>query len=374
MYVFMLEKATMYRPVLRGVLCALLSVLVHGVLVWLLLWALPYTGGGGAGRRMAQQPPAQRVLHIITPPQEEQKPQFVKTSPDQEEQLPRHADFIGKRSSVESAAEFTPARRSDAPLPSQNGEDRDEIVTFNQRRQEGDLAHDDRAPTPPPAPSGGMQQPDRLDDFEDDAPERVHPDDTLAGGVASVQPQQPDQQGDMVLHQADKDLVPTPRPTPPVRVPTVARQRVTMQGMPTVYDPSLADHMQPQKAGFRTRERSTRSTGRFVIGQRAALNVAATPQGRYEEEIYRRIAYFWYIACDEHRGDIIPGSIVIALRINSRGLLENMDLVRRTGASISQQGFTFGAIRRAALPPMPPAVRQEMVGDLLELIFQFNFD
>ena len=73
-------------------------------------------------------------------------------------------------------------------------------------------------------------------------------------------------------------------------------------------------------------------------------------------------------------GDIIPGSVVVSLRINADGLLENMELVRRRGASMIQQSFTFGAIRNASLPPMPSQVRREMHGDLLELIFTFNFD
>jgi hypothetical protein len=51
-----------------------------------------------------------------------------------------------------------------------------------------------------------------------------------------------------------------------------------------------------------------------------------------------------------------------------------MDLVRRHGAGVIQQSFTFRAIRRATLPPMPSTVRQEIVGELLELIFTFNFD
>lgn len=136
-------------------------------------------------------------------------------------------------------------------------------------------------------------------------------------------------------------------------------------------DPSLAD---PGRTGFRTEERRSRHAGRFVLGRHSALNVAATPRGRYEEEVYRRIAYWWYRACDEHRGDIIPGKIVVSLRLNSRGRLVNMDLIQRSGAGVIQQSFTFGAIRHASLPPMPPAVQEEIVGEVLELIFEFVFN
>jgi hypothetical protein len=94
----------------------------------------------------------------------------------------------------------------------------------------------------------------------------------------------------------------------------------------------------------------------------------------YEALIYRRIAHFWYIACDEHRGDIIPGKITISLRITKRGKIDSMALIKRTGASISQQSFTFKAIRRASLPPMPQEVQADVIGNLMELIFEFNFD
>lgn len=139
-----------------------------------------------------------------------------------------------------------------------------------------------------------------------------------------------------------------------------------------VYDPSLADHA--QQPGLRTTERRSRSSGRFVLGRDPALNVSATPMGRYEMLVYRLIAARWYAACDEHRGNIIPGRIIIAFRLNKRGNVENMNLVTRRGAGVIQQGFTFRAIRSAQLPPMPTDVQRELIGEQLELIFTFNFD
>ena len=112
----------------------------------------------------------------------------------------------------------------------------------------------------------------------------------------------------------------------------------------------------------------------YTIGRHAALNVEATPRGEYEAAIYRRIAYQWYLQCDEHCGDIIPGRITISLRLLRNGSIANMDLIHRRGASVSQQSFTFTAIRCASLPPMPAAVQKSFPGDKLELIFDFNFD
>ena len=68
------------------------------------------------------------------------------------------------------------------------------------------------------------------------------------------------------------------------------------------------------------------------------------------------------------------GTITISLRINKRGQIDSMALIRRSGASISQQSFTFKAIRKASLPPMPQEVQADVIGELMELIFEFNFD
>lgn len=357
-------------------LCVALSLVVHVGVVWLLFVlfkALPVKSI--EVYREGRARPAQRALQIVTASPEDTKPKpFAKTNPDAEEDIPKQVDFVGKRDSAESAAEDAPSRLSDAPVPTQDGVEDDDIVTFDQEQQKGDLAFDGKEQQSlPPLPLVGAQLPPAPPPSPEVHSPKSEVEEAPAEGAAAVLPPPADDKGDVLIRQAEDD--PRQLTSPPVSVQLDAAPipSVRSGAVQPVYDPSLADHMQ-QKPGFRTHERRTRSTGRFVVGHKPALNVTATPQGRYEEEVYRRIAYFWYIACDEHRGDIIPGSVVISLRINSRGLLENMDLVRRTGASVSQQSFTFGAIRRATLPPMPPAVRQELTGDLLELIFQFNFD
>lgn len=364
-------RVTGQRGMARVALCVALSLVLHVGVVWGML-ALLAGGYGGARRALPQgERSVERMLQIVLPPEQERV--FAKTDPDLPEVAPREADFIGKRNAVASDSEFRPDRHSDAPVPTQNGEEREDLTTFDQERQEGDLAHDGRRELPqppaPPAPPGAPTPPDPVQM----SPAEEVIDTPTPDGMVSVQPPPPGTEGDVRPEEAAESAERPMQPTPQSAYPTEALlTRQASPGLP-LYDPTLADHMQ-QAPGFRTHERRTRSTGRFVIGSKPSLNVAATPQGRYEEEVYRRIAYSWYMACDEHRGDIIPGSVVVSLRVNKRGLLENMDLIQRRGASVIQQSFTFGAIRRASLPPMPPAVQQEMVGDLLELIFRFHFD
>lgn len=351
-------------------LCLLLSLLIHGGAVGALPYAL-HLVTLQQGQRAARPKAPQRVVQISR--QKPQPTQFVKTDPDVPEQLPEEADFIGKRNSSESASEYAPKRYDDAPLPTQNGaEDKQELVTFDQTQQQGDLADDGSVTAGKTASQASTSaSPDPAAAPLAEQTEAAEEEPPMDGTVAAVQLPVTDDDGSILIQTThDQQEEQSPIKIEMEVQPTPSRPSATQQDY---YDPTLAEHMQ-QKPGFRTNERRTRSTGRFVIGRKPALNVAATPRGKYEEEIYRRIAYHWYIACDEHRGDIIPGSIVISLRINNRGQLHNMELVRRQGASMSQQSFTFGAIRRASFPPMPDHVRQEMVGDQLELIYQFNFD
>ncbi len=341
------------------------------------------------------------------PPAEEAKPKpIVKTSADAPQHRPEKADFESSHDAVASGEADAPQRSSDAPLPTIAGrETEDELVVFDQDRQDGDLAHEGKKeatpqpPSPSPSPSSSLaddapsarNQPasqgmpdgakeDGVPDGEGAEPERI------AHATRSVKPATESPRGDLLLTDLNLDDFPQ-APEPPTTEPiplglddgeeNVApsrekpKNRAGSRPSRPVYDPSLAADAQP---GFRTYERRTRSTGRFVFGSRPSLNVESSPRGLYEAEIYRRIARIWYAACDEHRGDIIPGSITVSLRLNRRGGIASMDLMRRRGASVIQQSFSFGAIRQAALPPMPEAVRQEVIGELYEMILTFNFD
>lgn len=385
-------------------LCVLLSLLLHLICTAVLV----LTGGelNKPGSRAEAPPPdrtriirvqrSEAVLHQPEPQEEEQqKRPFAKTSADTHQALPEKEDYEGSRNTRAASAPDAEHLRSEKEAPAQRGEEKEEVVTFDQERREGDLQHEGQQPTTPPDPplppteeQNDREQPEtpapgkESADADTPRPEADADINQTTQSVQSATPQQPEPHGDHLLktdeekeeeNNAELNATATTKGTATGDGKAPAPPRKQQKRRPVFYDPSLANP-QPNTIGFRTHERRSRSSGRFVVGRGAALNVSATPLGRYESEIYRRIAYHWYRACDDHRGDIIPGSITISLRINKRGQLENMDLVRRHGAGVIQQSFTFRAIRRATLPPMPSTVRQEIVGELLELIFTFNFD
>ncbi|MGN0865070.1 MAG: hypothetical protein ACI4P8_02865 [Akkermansia sp.] len=363
-------------------LCLLLSLLAHALLVLLLL-RRPEPGG-----RLPAAPKLSRHLQLRRAPTPPKAPQdapppaksaerpFAKTSPDLPPQRPEQADYVGARDSRAAADPTARDRNREADTPALEGHERredEEIVTFDQERQDGELAHEGKQETRPQQPPSPPEQPaDMPEETEEESAEETRETAEQHStpppeGTLTLRPLPEELNGDLLLRDRPGEEAP-PEPTelpPPEQAARRARHAC-------LYDPALS--AQVQAPGFRTAERRTRSSGRFILGKGAALNVDATPRGQYEAEVYRRIAHMWYAACDDHRGDIIPGSLTISLRIDRRGRLANMKLLSRRGAGISQQSFTFAAIRRAALPPMPSEVQADIVGELLELIFTFHFD
>lgn len=393
--------------------------------------------GGERRILLVQRHPEPKQASPSNKEQPKKEPAWVKTSEDQNKARPREPDFIGKRNTSASGGRKQPDKKEGELLPDQDGIDRkNDITLFDQQRQEGDLAHDGKkgrassapspaapptppapaaAPAPTPAPPSQQPQPTPPSPPAPPVPPAPSQAQPAPGSEAPNPTGNEVQQGRREGHQdaqerqpgrddsprqeaiasvrerkaaaEHKDLLTSPvvfNTQPSIPIPSFGSPQGKAQAASLSpggatpsprpsrpYDPSFTADSQP---GFRTHERRTRTTGRFVFGSNASLNVASTPRGQYEELVYRRVAYFWYRECDANREMIVPGSIQIRVLVNTQGQITAMDLLRRTGASVSQQGFTFRAIRNADLPPMPQVVRDDVVGDKMELVFDFYFD
>lgn len=384
-------------------LCLLLSLALHVVLAMVLVLTAdspsPRQQKRGGHKRILITRAAHKK-EKASPPQEnkpqEQKP-FAKTDADRPQQRPDNADFEGQRNARAEGMNNN-TRQSDAPIPTMEGEEKEELNTLQQERQDGDVQHYGKneaqpatppqvqqaepTPTTPPVPTPPRGEPDTPPTPQPDTgstPTPTEPETTTTQATIPA-----DTEGDLKLTppREDESVQEEPKEdtaTPPQGVPQGQDEAPAHAPIPPpantrrpVYDPTQADHAQPP--GLRTTERRTRSTGQFVIGRMPSCHVEATPRGQYEELVYRLIAAQWYFACDQHRGDIIPGTLIIAIRLNTRGGVESMNLVNRRGASVSQQSFTFAAIRRAQFPQMPKAVVKTLVGNLMELIITFDFN
>lgn len=391
------RTATNTRRIKATALCLLLSLLTH----FLLAVVLILTAGSPQERPTRKNHGKHRTILITragqkkereNETQNEQKP-FIKTDADRPQQHPDEADFEGQRD-ARAEGMNNDTRRSDVPAPTMEGEEKEELNTLQQERQDGDIEHYGKEePQPQPSPQPEQEEPTAEQATPaapgmPDAPPTPQPDTATSTApqeqeATETQSPVPDTtEGDQKLQTSEDTPEETEEPSaeppaPPAGTPNGSGTEPTpdttaVQVRRPIYDPTQADHAQPP--GLRTTERRTRSTGQFVIGRQPSCNVEATPRGQYEELVYRLIARQWYFACDQHRGDIIPGTIIIAIRITKRGQVESMNLVNRRGAGVSQQSFTFAAIRRAQFPPMPQAVAKTLIGDRMEIIITFDFN
>ncbi|MCI6981406.1 MAG: hypothetical protein MR894_04275 [Akkermansia muciniphila] len=347
-----------------ALVCAVLSLLVHGgaaVGVVVLQDLLPVPSVSEAGRRAAE-PPKVRLLRVQTAEQE--KPlAFAKTDPDRPQESPEKPDFIGARDARAASDPHAYANRSEENAPAMEGDAaRQELNTVEQNRQDGFIGSE--AASAPPSPNQPAPPQQSAESAEQGRPDEPSGAPEQPAEQQPAAPQEKEQAGQTVVaaESAEEKAEREEKKG--------ESAALSMSPRKVYYDPSLTPEAQP---GFRTFERRSRSTGSFVVGRGASLNVSRTPMGSYQAHLYRLIAANWYAQCDEHRGDIIPGSITVSIRINRKGRIVNMDLVRRRGAGILQQNFTLLAIRQTTPPPMPKEVQQEMVGDLLELFFTFIF-
>lgn len=352
--------------------------------------------------------------------EESKEKPFAKTRSEDSTPYPVvEPDYIGAHRTRGQGESQATGEKNQPTMTGEKPKSKADIVFFDQDAQEGPLEHDgSRAqPKTSPPPSPGVTPPKALQtqaqpdlnptpadqalagqkeggeegdpdktpqDLEqkDSDPQEKQPSEQPARDLANFAP--PPQQRETM---PSKRIIPIPHDAIPppmlslkeLQLPTALdlphipslEQGTKPQSKTAVYDPAFPSDAQP---GFRTHERKTRSSGRFVMGSQAKLNVDASPTGRFEAWIYRAIASRWYKQCDINREFIIPGSLRIRLLVNTRGQITSMTTLSQQGASATQRSFTFLAIRQAPIPAMPPEVKSDLVGDSLELIFDFHFD
>lgn len=388
-------------------MCLLLSVLVHLFLLagsylvpeeWLVSPRPPE-----AEKR--QVVVSARMVRKVEPPQEgrrqtpeEHLPSIVKTSEEQESATrPETPQFQSNRNTRAEGGRKDPDGSRD--MPAQDGVKREngEIVLFDQERQDGDMSHErdgneNAAPgasaNVPPQPLDPSMPPAGHPDSMDPSSNRTGvPGKSSEEGLAQQNrrnaqeramqlphavtvpqpgdPEKPDPLQELAKSIAKGAEVP-PLDLPNLNLPPNTRP---VQKQP-LYDPMFNAESQP---GFKTHERKTKQTGKFSFGRRPTLDVEATPMGMYQAMVYRAIGEQWYRQCDLNRDLIVTGTVRIRILIGRNGKVSSMRQTSRVGASEVQKSFTFLAIKLARLPAMPPEVKNQLIGESLEMYFDFNF-
>jgi hypothetical protein len=124
---------------------------------------------------------------------------------------------------------------------------------------------------------------------------------------------------------------------------------------------------------FSGNQSKTAIQGNISRTGRSALDVADSPMGRYQAQISRAVELEWQRNCVKHRDFITPGFLTVRFFVAEDGRVRSVQFLGDSETGQVQKGFTLNSIRNAPIPAMPPAVKKEMGGDALELIFNFYF-
>lgn len=303
--------------------------------------------------------------------QPEAPPRLARTTPDQESaEPPASRRFIGERN-TEATSDRAPT--SDDNSISQSGrEARPEEApeTTESRYQDGRL--DSAAATPsPPAEAAllspetpAMSQTETAKGEESPLPGDAEKADTAIRETILDGPNPID------THVAKSEVREDIKP----REETKARD-----GAPDALAENKAEKLPKPKPtpasdpAFSGNQSKTAIQGSISRIGRSALDVADSPMGRYQAQISRAVELEWQRNCVKHRDFITPGFLTIRFFVAADGRVKSVQFIGDSETGEVQKGFTLNSIRNAPIPAMPPAVKKEMDGDALELIFNFYF-
>lgn len=299
---------------------------------------------------------------------------FARTSEDQRGRRPDKPAYVGERD-TQATSDTTPD--ATAPdMPAQAGIEprhEGEIETTEGNYQEGP-GEATQTPPPPPSPPVAAVTPPEM--------ERGEVVEEAGKEEALVKPASP----------AATDLAETANPVDvpvPPRLPdideTPVEEKLPEKGnakevakteantKPKVEEALPKPRVPVQDPAFRSEQRKTAISGSISRTGRSALDVADTPLGRYQASLSKAVEIEWRRNCVRHRDFITPGFLTVRFYVEQSGKVRSVQFVGQMETGEVQKGFTLSSIRDAPIPPMPPAVRKELDGEPLELIFNFYF-
>jgi hypothetical protein len=333
-------------------------------------------------------PPAERIIVFRTEaateaeslpeaaetpsPQPVRRP-FASTTAEQPAGLEDRPRFLGDRDTLASSS-----ARPDAdapPLPAQAGREsryKNEIETRQSDFQEGEAERPAAAvaETPPPAALApeSLSQPQRGSEASEE-------------GESDRAAQLPREATPVELPNA----VDVPVPLEPERpAPVADRLEQPREGLPegasaaaAPQENTLSETPRPrppiQDPAFRTQARKNEIRGSISRSGSGSLDVENTPLGRYRATVMKAIEQEWQRAAVRHRDYIQPGFLTVRFFIDPDGKVRSVQFLSEMDTGQIQKGFTHSSIRDAKIGAMPPAVREALGGEPLELIINFYF-
>ncbi|MCH7228188.1 hypothetical protein [Haloferula sp. A504] len=313
-----------------------------------------------------------------TPAPAKERLGFARTSEDQPAGIPEDPDFIGERDTL-GTSETAPD--PDAPdRPSQDGiapRVEGEMETTESDYQDGRLDIVDPAgvpaePTvaaPPTPPSEAEEAAETAEASESTSPPPLDaPEEGDPGGRRETLAESP--------FPVDRPVPPEMAEEEPKSVPEneepAEEAQEQVEESPKEKPPAVRTEA-GSEPGFRGFQRKTELKGSISRQGRSALDVKAGPLGAYHAALSRAIEREWQRQVVRNRDFITPGVLRIRVVLDENGRVRSVGTVEEVGVGTIQKGFTHMAIRDADLPEMPAAVKRELDGEPLELLYNFIF-
>jgi hypothetical protein len=298
------------------------------------------------------------------------RPRFARSSDEQQVSEPvKNAPFIGERS-TRAASDRAP-NPSALAQPSQKGiapRDANDIETTQSKYQDGEMSEPSKARESQQSaksatnPSASESNKKSSVSPAKSAPQRsglVQGPNPVDVGVSSEEMKKPTARD----ARAQEAVSNTPKPEP------LAEEKPKK-----ISPPNAAPKLESKKdKEFRGNQRKTAMVGSISRSGPSALEVADTPLGRYQATISRAVEIEWQRNCVRHRDFITPGFLTVRFFVETSGKVRSVQFVGDMETGEVQKGFTLNAIRKAAIPPMPNALRKDYDDEPLELMFRFYF-
>ena len=323
----------------------------------------------------AAQPPPETSVWIVPeppPPAAVEVPQetpakreFARTTPDQAAEPDPSARFIGERDTA-AASERSPQQDA-AELPSQAGIDpryEGEIETTQSDYQDGSLDEPAEANPLPPDDSAAMAEsaPQEAAASSPPPPAPTAPREELYSGSDPVDVTVP--------AEGEKTLETPPAPTPLTEPAETEMVEETPPQPEIAAQPPAAA---PKEKSFRGFQRKTAIVGSISRTGKSSLDVENTELGRYQAKISKAVELEWQRNCVRHRDFITPGYLTTRFFVDPRGKVTSVQFMGEMQTGEIQKGFTLNSIRDAEIPAMPAALKKDLQGEPLELVFRFFF-
>jgi hypothetical protein len=303
--------------------------------------------------------------------QPETPPDFTRTTPEQESaEPPASRRYIGERN-TQATSDRAPT--SDDDSISQAGrEARPEEApeTTESRYQDGKLNTPDSVPTLPAEAAPLSPEPPEMTKAE------------TAKGEKSPDPGEAEKAETAIREKIFDGPNPVDMPVAKSEVREDIKPREQLKARDGAID-AMAEKKteelpKPKPSpvsdpAFTGNQSKTAIQGNISRTGRSALDVADSPMGRYQAQISRAVELEWQRNCVKHRDFITPGYLTVRFFVADDGRVKSVQFLGDNETGEVQKGFTLNSIRNAAISAMPSAVKKELGGDALELIFNFYF-